>query len=62
MSHPLSNLQNLSWNQISQALLWLTNGEPQPPEDLRHLSPLDWELLQHLLENLMLERQYNQLH
>jgi hypothetical protein len=57
-----SSLQNLSWQQLSQALLWLDSPDPFPPEELQHLDPLDWALLQQLLHNLMLERRYSQLH
>jgi hypothetical protein len=57
-----SSLQNLSQQQLSLALSWLDSPDPHPPEELQHLDPLDWALLQQLLENLMWERQYSQLH
>jgi hypothetical protein len=40
----------------------LSNKEVSLPEELHHLSQLDWALLQQLLESLLLEREYSQLH
>ena len=57
-----SSLQNLSNQQVSLALQWLSNEEKHPPEELKHLDPLDWALLQQLLENLLWEKQFHLLH
>ena len=57
-----SNLQNLSNQQLSLALQWLSNAEQYPPEELQHLSPVEWMLLEGLLNSLMSEREYSQLH
>jgi len=57
-----SNLQNLSEQQVSLALQWLSNAEKHPPEELKHLKPVEWMLLEGLLNSLMLEREYSLLH
>ena len=56
-------LENLSLQQVSLALECLANEELEYlPEELQKLSPLDWFLLEQLLENLLKERRYSQVH
>ena len=56
------NLLNLSPQQLSLALNCLVTEFQILPEELKHLSPLDWLLLENLLGSLELERQYSPLH
>ena len=55
-------LQNLEVSQVEQALLWLTQPELEPPEELRHLNEMEWFLLSRMLESLMLEKHLSPLH
>ena len=59
---PMSYLHQLSTEQLSLALLCLSEELKPLPEELKHLSHLDWLLLSNLLENLLLEQQYSQVH
>ena len=55
-------LQDLSNNQLEQALSYLVNPQPNPPQQLKELSQVEWYLLQRLLEDLMYERDSSPLH
>jgi hypothetical protein len=57
-------LHQLSQTQLELALRCLAEDQtPQfLPEELLRLSPLDWMLLEQLLNNLMWEQQYSQMH
>ena len=52
----------LTNEQMEQALQFLTNWEPEPPEGLRHLQMHHWMLLQDFLENVMKEKQNSLVH
>lgn len=55
-------LQNLSNNQVEQALAWLANPLPEPPpQDLEHLNQMEWFLLQRMLDSLLQEKRENPL-
>ena len=56
------NLLNLSPQELSLALLCLSQEFQTLPQELKHLSHLDWLLLANLLATLSLERQYSPLH
>ena len=51
-------LQNLSNQQVEQALAWLASPllEP-PPQELGHLNQMEWFLLHRMLDSLLLEKQ-----
>ena len=51
-------LQNLSNQQVEQALAWLASPllEP-PPQELEHLNQMEWFLLHRMLDSLLLEKQ-----
>jgi hypothetical protein len=59
MSH---NLLELTQQEISLALLALHQNWEHPPEELQHLTPVEWCLLEGLLNQLLLQRQHSQLH
>ena len=55
-------LQELSNQQLEQALAHLVNPLPQsPPEPLSKLTQVEWYLLEQLLSNLLLEKGCNPL-
>jgi hypothetical protein len=55
-------LQELSQNQLEQALRFLAQPTPDSvPQSLKELNLLEWHLLQSLLENLLEEKQRNPL-
>ena len=58
----MSNLHQLSTEQLSLALVFLSEELTPLPQELKHLSHLDWLLLSNLLESLLLEQQYSPLH
>ena len=56
-------LEHLSLKQVEQALNHLAHEQMEYlPEELQQLSPLDWLLLEQLLENLLKEKQYSRVH
>ena len=56
-------LENLSLKQVSLALDCLANEKLEYlPEELQKLSPLDWAILEQMLENLQYEKRYSQVH
>ena len=55
-------LDNLSLNQVEQALAWLDDPiQTPPPEELESLSQMEWFLLDRMLQALMLEKRHNPL-
>ena len=51
-------LQDLTPPQVERALAWLANPKPSPvPQELKELSQVEWFLLNHLLENLLEEKE-----
>jgi hypothetical protein len=56
-------LQNLPLKQVELALQCLAQEQLDflPPE-LEKLSPVEWFLLEQLLNSLMLEKQYSRVH
>lgn len=56
-------LQDLSQNQLEQALSWLANPDLlQPPDPLKHLNEVEWFLLTNLLEQLQAEKDHSPVH
>jgi hypothetical protein len=56
-------LQNLSVNQLEQALIWLDSPvQDAPPEELLELTQVEWFLLDRLLQELLLEKEHSRLH
>lgn len=51
-------LQNLTQPQVEQALAWLASPHSHPvPQELKGLNQVEWVLLNHLLENLLDEKE-----
>ena len=56
-------LQDLSLPQLEQALTFLKSPQSLPlPPELKELNPLEWMMLERLLQGLMWERENNPLH
>ena len=56
-------LQNLSNNQVEQALAYLANPVSKPlPEPLSKLNPAEWYLLERLLATLLEEKDSSPVH
>jgi hypothetical protein len=56
-------LQNLSPEQVELALQWLDSPVLNPPpQELEHLSQVEWYLLDHLLQSLLKEKLLHPLH
>ena len=56
-------LQDLSHSQLEQALSYLANPILQtPPQPLDQLNPMEWYLLERLLENLLDEKDHSPVH
>ena len=56
-------LQDLSPQEIESALHFLYHPDQEyPPLNLRHLTDMEWGLLDHLLNNLMYEKQHSHQH
>ena len=58
----MTNLEKLTTDQIASAFDYLTNDEPDPPEDLQNLSRLEWVQLMGMLKTIMAERKGAPLH
>jgi hypothetical protein len=57
------SLQDLSPQEVESALDFLYNAEQEyPPLSLRHLTDVEWTLLDHLLASLLHEKQHSHLH
>jgi hypothetical protein len=56
------NLLELTPQEISLALLALHENWQSPPENLQHLSTLDWMILEGVLNQLLLQRRISVLH
>jgi len=55
-------LQDLSNNQVEQALQWLASPvQEPPPQGLEELNQLEWFLLSRMLDSLLAERQASPL-
>ena len=55
-------LQELSKDQLEQALRFLAQPTlDSVPHSLKNLNPLEWHLLQHLLDNLLEEQRHSPL-
>jgi hypothetical protein len=52
----MTDLEKLTTDQMAQAFDYLTNDEPDPPEDLQGLSRLKWARLMGMLKIIMAER------
>jgi hypothetical protein len=53
-------LQDLSNNQVEQALAWLASPiQEPPPQNLEHHNQMEWFLLQRMLDSLLLEKQHS---
>ena len=56
-------LQDLSEEQLEQALAWLASPvQTYPPKGLEGLNQVEWYLLDNLLQNLLLERDHSPVH
>lgn len=56
------NLQQLSVEQLEQALAWLDSPvQCPPPEGLESLNQVEWFLLDRMLQGLLWEREHNPL-
>ena len=56
-------LLNLSVLQVEKALAWLNSPvQNSPPEELLELTQVEWFLLDRLLQELLLEKEYSKLH
>ena len=56
-------LQDLSQNQLEQALSWLANPDLlQRPDPLKHLNEVEWFLLDNLLSTLLAEKDSSPVH
>jgi hypothetical protein len=52
----------MSLPQVEKALAYLADPkEEYPPQELRHLHPLEWQLLSDLFNKLKWERQHSPL-
>ena len=55
-------LQELSVNQVEQALAWLASPvQEPPPKELQKLNELEWFLLDRMLESLLQEKEQGPL-
>ena len=56
-------LQELTQAQLEQALMWLTQPEAMElPQTLRHLEPIEWMMLERMLEDLQQEMDHSPIH
>jgi hypothetical protein len=56
-------LNNLSVQQVEQALEWLAQPvQCHPPQDLENLDPLEWFLLERMLQALLQEQNSSPMH
>jgi hypothetical protein len=56
-------LQNLTQQQLEQALVWLDSPQVQPyPKELQNLNEVEWMLLSGLLMTLQAEKDNSQVH
>jgi hypothetical protein len=61
----VEQLQNLSNQQIEVVLSWLYQQKTMPRlevKDLPDLSPVEWYLMEQLLDQLLLEKLHSPLH
>ena len=59
----LRMLQDLSVNQLEQALSWLNSPvQSPPPQGLETINEMEWFLLDQLLQTLLLEKAHSRLH
>jgi hypothetical protein len=58
----MTDLEKLTTDQMARAFDYLTNDEPDPPEDLQNLSRLEWGQLMGMLKTIMAEREGAPLH
>ena len=59
---PAHHLLQMSLPQVEQALAYLADPkEEYPPEELQHLHPLEWSLLNNLLNKLEWEKEHSPL-
>jgi hypothetical protein len=58
----MTDLEKLTTDQMARAFDYLTNDEPDPPEDLQNLSRLEWGQLMGMLKIIMAERKGAPLH
>ena len=58
----MTDLEKLTTDLMARAFDYLTNDEPDPPEDLQNLSRLKWGQLSLLLKNIMTERKGAPVH
>ena len=58
----MTDLEKLTTDQMARAFDYLTNDEPDPPEDLQNLSRLEWGQLMGMLKTIMAERKGAPLH
>ena len=58
----MTDLEKLTTDQMARAFDYLTNDEPDPPEDLQNLSRLEWGQLMGILKTIMHERKSTPLH
>jgi hypothetical protein len=58
----MTDLEKLTTDQMARAFDYLTNDEPDPPDDLQNLSRLEWGQLMGMLEIIMAERKGAPLH
>ena len=58
----MTDLEKLTTDQMAGAFDYLTNDEPDPPEDLQNLSRLEWGQLMGMLKTIMAERKGAPLH
>ena len=62
MSNPVQHLLKMSRQQLEQAMQYLADPEQEyPPENLQHLHPFEWQLLNHLLNKLEWEKDHSPL-
>jgi hypothetical protein len=60
MSNPAKHLLQMSIPQVEQALVYLADPEQEhPPQELQHLHPLEWSLLNNLLNKLEWEKEHS---
>jgi hypothetical protein len=58
----MTDLEKLTTDQMARAFNYLTNDEPDPPDDLQNLSRLEWGQLMGMLKTIMAERKGAPLH
>ena len=58
----MTDLEKLTTDQMAGAFDYLTNDEPDPPEDLQNLSRLKWGQLTGMLKTIMAERKGAPVH